>query len=148
MSHSFTKIWIHAIFRTKNSSPLIDKNLEQKLYNHVRTLLENELSCFVRIINGTVDHIHILFLLNQNFALKGIIQRIKGNSAHWINQNDFIKVKFAWQIGYGAFSLSESKLKVVEEYINRQKEHHKKLSFTEEYKQFLKKVGIDFVENG
>ena len=148
MSHSFTKIWIHAIFRTKNSSPLIDKNLEQKLYNHVRTLLENELSCFVRIINGTVDHIHILFLLNQNFALKGIIQRIKGNSAHWINQNDFIKVKFAWQIGYGAFSVSESKLKVVEEYINRQKEHHKKLSFTEEYKQFLKKVGIDFVENG
>lgn len=114
MSHSLTKVWIHAIFRTKNSSPLITKNIEDKLYRYLIDLLANELKCAVRIINGMSNYIHILFLLNLNFALKDIMHRIKRSSSHWINQNNFVKDKFAWQLGYGAFSVSESKLNVVE----------------------------------
>lgn len=148
MSHSLTKVWIHSIFRTKNSSSLITKDIEDKLYGYLFDLLASELNCVVRIINGTSNHIHILFLLNPNFALKDIMHRIKGSSSHWINQNDFSENKFAWQIGYGAFSVSESKLKDVELYIANQKEHHKKVTFSEEYEAFIKKHGLVFVENG
>lgn len=148
MSHSLTKVWIHAIFRTKNSSPLITKDFESKLYKYLIDMLTVELSCVVKIINGTSNHIHILFLLNPHLALKDVMHRIKGSSSHWINQNDFMKNKFAWQIGYGAFSVSESKLNVVELYIKNQKEHHKSVTFSEEYETFLKKHGLDHTENG
>jgi len=148
MSHSLTKVWIHTIFRTKNSSPLITKNIEDKLFRYFIDLLASELSCVVRIINGTSNHIHILFLLNPNFALKDVMHRIKGSSSHWINQNDLTENKFAWQIGYGAFSVSESKLNVVEQYIKNQKEHHKNVSFAEEYEAFLKNHGLKIGENG
>lgn len=148
MSHSLTKIWIHAVFRTKNSLPLITKNIEDKLFRYLIDLLSSELSCVVRIINGTSNHIHILFLLNPNYALKDVMHRIKGSSSHWINQNDLTENKFAWQIGYGAFSVSESKLKAVELYIANQKEHHKKITFNEEYEAFIEKHGLVFVKNG
>ena len=127
---------------------IINQNFEEKLYRYLYNLLEKELYCLVRIINGTSNHIHILFLLNTNLALKDVVHRIKGSSSHWINQNNFIQNKFAWQIGYGAFSVSESKLKVVEQYIKNQKEHHKKVSFTEEYETFLKKHGLEIARNG
>jgi len=82
MSHSLTKIWIHALFRTKNSDPLITQNLEPKLYTYITKILEDELNCQIRIINGIQNHIHILFLLNANHSLKDIIHRIKGSSSH------------------------------------------------------------------
>jgi putative transposase len=85
MSHSLTKVWIHAIFRTKNSSLLITKDFESKLYKYLIDMFSVELSCVVKILNGTSNHIHILFLLNPNFALKDIMHRIKGSSSHWIN---------------------------------------------------------------
>lgn len=121
---------------------LINSNFEAQLYYHIKEKLENNQDCKVRIINGDSDHIHILFLMSQKFALKDIMQNIKGESSHWINQMNFIKEKFSWQIGYGAFSVSESKVKEVENYIKTQKEHHKKISFKEEYDLMLKKYGI------
>ena len=96
----------------------------------------------VRIINGMADHIHILFLLNQNHSIADVFKQIKGNSSHWINQQNFMTSKFAWQIGYGAFSVSESMVKEVEKYIRNQKEHHKKITFREEYELFIKKYGL------
>ncbi|MEA3476293.1 MAG: transposase [Candidatus Cloacimonadota bacterium] len=112
-----------------------------KIIQHLETKLE-DLECGVRIINGTKDHLHALFLLNQNKSIKEIIKNVKGETSHWINQNNFYKVKFAWQIGYGAFSVSESMVKIVENYIRNQKEHHKKMSFQEEWELLLKKHNI------
>jgi REP element-mobilizing transposase RayT len=145
MSHSLLKIWIHGIFGTKDRTSLIKNTFEAQLHIHIKEKLENTLDCKVRIINGTEDHIHILFLLSPNYTLKEIFQNVKGESSHWVNQSDFINNKFAWQTGYGAFSVSESLIKEVEKYITNQKEHHKKMTYTEEVNLFIKKYGLNFI---
>ena len=142
MSHSLLKIWIHGIFGTKDRTSLIKNTFEAQLHIHIKEKLENTLDCKVRIINGTEDHIHILFLLSPNYTLKEIFQNVKGESSHWVNQSDFINNKFAWQTGYGAFSVSESLIKEVEQYITNQKEHHKKMTYTEEVNLFIKKYEL------
>ena len=101
-----------------------------------------DLSCIVRIINGMPEHVHVLFLLDKNYAIKDVFKSIKGESSNWWNQSDFTRRKFAWQTGYGVFSVSESKVKQVENYIRRQKEHHKKMTYTEEVELLMKKHGL------
>jgi len=145
MSHSLTKIWVHGVFSTKGRAPLINSKLEPLLYNHIKELLINRNNCFVKIINGTSDHTHILFFLNPNYSIQEIFHNIKGESSHWINQMDLLKIKFAWQTGYGAFSVSESKIATVERYIACQKEHHRNKSFTDEYNQLLNKYKIEII---
>ncbi|MCB0744388.1 MAG: IS200/IS605 family transposase [Ignavibacteriae bacterium] len=142
MSHSLTKIWIHGLFGTKNREALIKSTFENELHIHLKNKLENELECTVRTINGNKNHIHILFLLNPNYSIREVFKTIKGESSHWINQNDFLHTKFSWQIGYGAFSVSESQLKKVELYIKNQKEHHKQMTFEEEYEKFILKYKV------
>jgi putative transposase len=121
---------------------LIKNSFESQLHHHIKEKLETDMDCKVRAVNGTEDHVHILFLLSQNFSLKDIFQSIKGESSHWINASDFMKHKFAWQTGYGAFSVSESMVKEVEKYIANQKEHHKKMTFKEEFDLFIKKYEL------
>ena len=88
-----------------------------------------ELGCLVRIINGMQDHVHLLFLLNPQKALTDVLKQVKGNTSHWINEQDLIKEKFAWQNGYAAYSVSESQLGKVYNYILNQKQHHKMKTF-------------------
>jgi len=142
MSHTLTKVWIHGTFGTKDRIALIKNSLEPKLHTHIKEKLEKDLDCKVRIINGTDDHIHLLFLLSPNFSLKDVFQNVKGESSHWINSSDFMKNKFSWQTGYGAFSVSESMVKEVEKYIANQKEHHKKINYPEEIELLIKKYGL------
>jgi putative transposase len=141
MSHSLTKIWIHLIFGTKERMPLINESFEKKLYEHLKQIIENDFKSLVFSINGTSDHTHILLLQNQNYSIAEIVKNVKGNSSHWINQNGFTNFKFAWQTGYGAFSISESMIEDVKKYILNQKEHHKNFSFQEEFDRFEKKYG-------
>lgn len=142
MSHSLTKIWIHGIIGTKNREDLIHSDFESKLYLHLKNYLENELECYVRIINGISNHVHILLLTSPKYSISEIFKRIKGESSHWINQSDYVNQKFAWQTGYGAFSFSESMINKVEEYIKNQKNHHKKVSFADEINDLIKKYGL------
>ena len=137
MSHSFTKIWIHAVFSTKDRSPLILERFEKELHAHIKQSLIKKFEIEVRAINGMQEHVHIVFRLNPNFSLIDIMK--------WVNSNDFTNFKFAWQTGYSAFSVSESMLDAVIKYVNNQKEHHKKVSFKEEYDLFMKKYGNDIV---
>jgi len=142
ISHSLTKIWIHGIFSTKNREPLIKPEFETELYDHIKEKLENDFECKVRIINGMSEHVHLLFLLSTKFSIETIFKNLKGESSHWINQSNFKKQKFAWQTGYGAFSISESMVKEVERYIIGQKEHHRKLSYVEEIELLIKKYSL------
>ena len=142
MSHSFSKIWIHAVWSTKNRQPLITSALKTKLYNHLKEKFL-ELKCIPKSINGTSDHIHILFALHVDASVAKIIKTVKGESSHWINHEDFLQTKFVWQTGYGAFSVSASGLSEVEKYIRNQKEHHRNRTFQEEHDLFLEKYGID-----
>ena len=144
MSHSLTKIWIHAVFSTKNREPLIHSAVEERIYVHIREHLQSDFECTVRSINGMPDHIHILFLLNPNYAVKDILKNVKGESSHWVNQNNIFKTKFAWQTGYGAFSVNELNREKVANYIRNQKKHHRKKTYAEEYEEFMKIHGLQF----
>jgi REP element-mobilizing transposase RayT len=141
MPHSFYKIWLHVVFSTKEREPLIDIRIKKIIYQYMSGQL-NELGCRVKIINGMPDHMHLLFLLNPQRSISEVVKQIKGSSSHWINQDKIINRQFAWQTGYGVFSISESQLEKVYNYIKNQKEHHKKKTFGEEFSEFIKYYNI------
>ena len=95
MSHSLTKLWIHAIFGVKNRKPLLNKELREKLIFHLLEKLE-EINCKTRIINGAKDHLHLLLLLPNELSISQLMKNLKGESSHWINQTDFLDTKFSW----------------------------------------------------
>jgi len=137
MPHSYNKIWIHAIWATKERMPLLHQSIEQKVYQFISDQLREQ-GCPVRIINGMPDHIHCLFLLNPQKSIAEIIKQIKGSSSHYVNQENLIPDKFAWQTGYASYSVSESVKDKVYQYIKNQKAHHQKNTFQLEFDEFLK----------
>ena len=137
MSHSLHKIWIHAIWATKERQTLITFDAERIIYDYMRKQFI-ESGCPLRIVNGMPDHVHCLFLLNPQKSIAEIIKQVKGSTAHWVNASDIITEKFSWQTGYAAYSVSESQLERVYHYIKKQKEHHQKLTFQKEYDDFMK----------
>lgn len=145
MSHSFNKIWIHAIWATKERIPLIDAKSEIKIYDYLRKQLI-EMGCPVRIINGMCDHVHCLFMLSPQKSIADVIKQIKGSTSHYVNEQNLISEKFAWQTGYAAYSVSESQLEKVFQYIKNQKQHHLKQTFQQEYDEFLKLYGFSNIE--
>ncbi|WP_448519176.1 IS200/IS605 family transposase [Rhodoflexus sp.] len=142
MPHSYNKIWIHAIWATKECVPLIHPHVEQKVYQFISEELR-EMGCPVRVINGMPDHIHCLFLLSPKKSIAEVIKQIKGSSSHFINQNNLIDEKFALQTGYAAYSVSESVVEKVFRYIKNQKQHHASKTFQQEYDAFLKLYGLN-----
>jgi putative transposase len=141
MPHSFIKIRIHAVWSTKERQPLISNITENKIHNFLREELI-EIGCPVRIINGMPDHIHSLFLLNLQKSVAEVIKYVKGITSHSINDQNLISKKFSWQTGYAAYSVSESQLERVFQYINNQKQHHKKKTFLQEYDELLAWHGL------
>src|SRR6266487_4855438 len=141
MPHSFNKIWIHAIWSTKERQPLISSTAENKIHNFLREELI-EIGCPVRIINGMPGHVHSLFLLNPKKAVAEIIKYVKGVSSHSINDQNLISKKFSWQTDYAAYSVSESQLERVFQYIVNQKQHHKKKPFLQEYDELVALHGL------
>jgi REP element-mobilizing transposase RayT len=142
MPHSFNKIWIHAIWSTKERLPLIHPIIESKIYQFIAEQLQEQ-GCPVRIINGMPDHIHCLFLLSPQKSIAEVVKQIKGGSSHFINQNNLITEKFSWQTGYAGYSVSESVVDKVFQYIKNQKQHHTKKTFQQEYDEFLKIYGLE-----
>ena len=100
----------------------------------------------VLAINGVSDHVHILIGMRPTQGLSELVQKIKGGSSHWINEQKFLKSKFAWQEGYGAFSYTKSDVQKVINYILNQEEHHKKRTFEDEYQDFLNKFEVDEID--
>jgi putative transposase len=148
MSQPLTKIWIHAVFGTRNIEPLILPQLKVKLYKHISEQFDKEYNIWVRMINGTSDHVHILFLLDPAHALTDIISNIKRESARWVNQKEILDKRFAWQADYGAFSVSESTVELVERYIENQNEHHRQMSFLDEFEEFMDLHGVTYTSRG
>jgi putative transposase len=134
----FTKIWVHLIWSTKNRNKLIDKELKQKLLQHIKenARLKN---IFIDTLNCVQDHIHLLISLGREQTISKIVMLIKGESSNWVNKNKSSKGKFEWQDEYIAVSVSESQVDRVREYIKNQEQHHRLKSFEEEYSLFLKK---------
>lgn len=141
MPHSYNKIWIHAIWATKNRAELIDFSIEKQVYDYIREELIEQ-GCPLRIINGMPDHIHVLFLLNPNKSIVDVIKQAKGSSSHSINGADLMLEKFVWQTGYAAYSVSESQVEKVYNYIKIQKQHHLKQNFEDEFNEYIKLYGL------
>jgi len=145
MGKSYTKIWMHCVWSTKNRARLIHPTFERELYDFIREELR-KMNCFVLIVNGMPDHVHCLFFLNPQKTTTDVVKQIKGSSSYYINSKNYLPVKFIWQRGFGAFSVSESGKDRVFEYIKNQKKHHNKQSFDDEYIQFGQFHGFDNME--
>ncbi len=136
MTEPETKIWIHGILATRKGRQLITAVLEHRLQNYFHdVLLDN--GCPLRIVNGMADHMHLLFLLHPRKSVGDVMRRLKGQSSRWINQNQLSIQRFAWNPGFLAFSVSESQVQRVFDYIANQKEHHQHESFEEEHRHIV-----------
>jgi len=147
MAHSFSKIWIHAIWATKNRENFIHSKIERTIFDIMKNEFESS-GCSVEIINGMPDHVHCLFLLNPQKAISEIIKQVKGGSSHEINHKNISSEKFTWQTGFAAYSESEPQQKKVVQYIENQKQHHSSKTFQQEYDEFLKLYGFEYTEKG
>ncbi|HRJ99234.1 MAG TPA: IS200/IS605 family transposase [Ignavibacteria bacterium] len=143
MNFEQIKMYIHAFFSTKDVVPLISQTLEESLYYRIIFKITQEFKSKVININGTEDHVHILFNLNPVFNLSDFLRNVKGETSHWINHEELTDKKFAWQKSYFAYSVSERDLKKVSRYIDIQKEYHKQYSFLDECNFFLKNGGCN-----
>jgi len=134
MSH--TRILIHVIWATKNRNPFISKELKPILLNHIK---DNSIKkgIFIECMNCVEDHIHLLISLSADQSISKVVMLIKGESSFWVNRQKLTAIKFEWQDDYYAVSVSESITGKVKSYIANQEEHHKKLTFMEEYNQFI-----------
>jgi putative transposase len=145
MANTFTQIHIHAVFSVQNRECIIGNQWKDELYKYISGTLQNHHHKLLAI-NGMPDHLHILFGMRPTQSLSDLLQDIKGSSSKWINNRKFVRGKFSWQEGYGAFSYSKSQLPQVIQYIERQQEHHKKKYFIEEYKELLDGFGVEYDE--
>jgi putative transposase len=136
MTEPQTKLWIHAIVATRGGRQLITTALESRLQNFFHDVLI-QVGCPLRIANGMADHVHLLFLLHPRRSVGDVMRRMKGQSSRWINQNHLSIQKFAWEPGFTAFSVSESQVQKVYDYIINQKEHHLHESFEEEHRHII-----------
>jgi REP element-mobilizing transposase RayT len=141
MPHSYTSILVHVVFSTKDRKPQLDSALEERLYPYVGGILR-ELGGKLFIVNGVEDHIHLLAAMKATTSIAENVGKIKGSSAKWIHDTFPDRSSFAWQRGYAAFSVSESQVPRVAAYIDRQKTHHAKISFRDEFLRLLQGHGI------
>jgi REP element-mobilizing transposase RayT len=144
MSRTFTNLLTHVIFSTKNREPLIVRELRTELYAYLGGLTR-ELKGKAYGINGTADHVHMMINLPPIVSISEALRFIKSNSSGWVHDK-WPRKSFAWQLGYGAFSVSKSNVSEVLKYLGNQEAHHRKWTFKDEFIDFLAKHEIDYDE--
>jgi REP element-mobilizing transposase RayT len=145
MPQTFTSLLCHLIFSTKNREPFLDPELRPRLFGYMGGILREE-GATPLIVNGPEDHVHALVATPPTRALSDVMRVLKTNSSRWVHEQWPEKKAFAWQAGYGAFSVSKSNAEEVRRYVENQEEHHKHVSFQDEFRAFLHRHGISFDE--
>jgi REP element-mobilizing transposase RayT len=145
MAGTYTQIYIHAVFAVKNRLSLIKEVHKEDIFKYISGILKGKNQKPI-IVNGTRNHIHLLFGLNHSSSVSDIKRDVKNNTTNYINKNNYSIGRFSWQEGYGAFSYSRSQIETIYNYINNQELHHKKKSFKEEHINFLKKFDVQYEE--
>jgi putative transposase len=144
MPQSLSKIWTHLIFSTKERYPFLsDPKIRSELHAYLAAILKAH-NCPTLIVGGVSDHVHALFVLSKNDSIANIVYELKRSSSKWAKPQGLRK--FHWQSGYGAFSVSESHVEKVRSYIARQEQHHRRITFEDEFREFLKRYQIDYEE--
>jgi len=144
--HSFVSCLIHCVWSTKNREPCLIPDLRERLWPYLGGIAkQNQMKTLA--IGGAADHVHVLLSLPATLSVAKAMQLLKGNSSKWIRET-FPKMRsFAWQEGYGAFSVGISGVDATVTYINNQTEHHRKRSFREEFIAMLQKHGFEYEES-
>jgi putative transposase len=145
MPQSLSRVVLHIIFSTKDREPWLDSNVRPRMHAYLATICRDLGADFVHV-GGVSDHVHIVTTLPRTLSQAQFIEQIKKTSSKWIKTVDARFRGFSWQRGYGAFSVSPSQLEGVLRYVKEQPEHHRTRTFQEEYRELLRKHGIDFDE--
>jgi REP element-mobilizing transposase RayT len=145
MPQSLSSILVHLVFSTKNREPFITPAIESELHPYMATVLR-ELKSPSLAIDGSNDHVHVLFSLARVVTVADLVEELKTSTSKWIKTKGHEFRNFHWQTGYGAFSIGQSNLEILKRYIRNQKAHHQRVTFQDEYRKFLKSYGIDYDE--
>jgi putative transposase len=145
MGHSYTNLLYHIVFSTKERQPLLGTEINPRLYDYLGGAIRSEGGQSLSI-NGCADHVHVLARLRQDKAVSDVLRAIKANSSGWIHRTFPGSRDFAWQRGYGAFSVSQYEAQTVQQYIANQQGHHQRVSFKEEFISLLDAHGIEYDE--
>ena len=143
MPDSYTNLLYHLVFSTKDRRPLITPDYEVRLYDYIGGTVRNMGGISLEL-NGTVDHVHLLTKLRPDRAVSDVLRELKASATGWMHDVFPALKDFCWQRGYGAFTLSQSHVESVRRYVSGQKEHHEKISFHDEFIEFLKVNGIEY----
>lgn len=139
--HSYSRVWLHIVWATLERRPLLPKPAAAQLSGYLSKYAA-EKGIYMKINYVNADHVHALIDLPTNLCIEDMMQLFKGSSSHWINQSNLLPDKFAWGRGYGAFSVAQSGVDDVANYIANQEEHHRKKSFSEELALFVKRYEL------
>jgi REP element-mobilizing transposase RayT len=145
MPQSISSILVHLIFSTKNREPFITPAIEPELHPYMASIFR-ALKSPSLAIDGASDHLHMLFSLSRVMKIADLVEEVKTDSSKWIKTKGAEFRNFHWQTGYGAFSIGQSQVPTLKRYIARQKLHHQRVTFQDEYRKFLKSYGIDYDE--
>lgn len=146
MPQSLSRVWLHIVFSTKNRQTFLrDENLREEMFRMLAHHA-NETGCPSVKVGGWIDHVHILCGLSRTVTIAQLLEVLKRETSKWAKQRDATWSGFYWQGGYGAFSVSQSLLDQVIEYIERQPEHHQRLSFQDEFRALCAKHGVEIDE--
>ncbi len=145
MAGTFSQIYIQYVFAVKGRENLLQKPWRDEVFKYIAGIIKEKNQKAI-IVNGVTDHVHVFVGLKPSMNISDLVRDIKNNSSKFINEQRFLKGKFSWQEGYGAFSYAHSQIESVYQYILKQEEHHMKKTFKEEYLDFLQKFKIDYSE--
>lgn len=145
MPQSLARIYIHLIFSTKCRVPALHDGIREALHRYMATILMDR-GCRVTLINAVEDHIHLLFELGRTVSISSVVEDVKKHSSRWLKPHDAELAEFAWQAGYGAFSVSASEVHSAVRYIADQREHHRRRTFQEEFLAILKEHSVEYDE--
>jgi REP element-mobilizing transposase RayT len=145
MPQSFACLHHHLIFSTKNRAPLITREVQPRLFDYIGGTLRSE-GCALVAAGGMPDHVHLLISLERQLSIADTLRIVKASSSRWVHDTFPALTGFAWQTGYGAFAVSYSHLDQVKAYLSRQAEHHRRITFQEEFLTFLQRHGFEYDE--
>ncbi|MBV6504605.1 MAG: hypothetical protein ILNGONEN_00153 [Syntrophorhabdaceae bacterium] len=145
MANSYTQIYIHVVFAVQGRQNLIPKEHKEELHKYITGIVQNKGQKLIAI-NSMPDHVHVFIGMKPNVALSDLVRDVKNNSSGFINEKKWMRGRFNWQKGFGAFSYGHSQIDAVVKYIITQEKHHAKKTFREEYLEMLKKFAVEYDE--
>jgi len=145
MPQSLSYILTHIVFSTKDRAPMLDATVRPALHAYLATVARNvDCECFR--VGGVADHVHLAVRLSRTLTMAKLIEELKTSSSKWLKTQSPALASYAWQRGYGAFSVGPSDLNALLQYIDNQEEHHRTRTFQDEYRAFFTKYGIEYDE--